>query len=168
MFRGGVHRNNVTFIPLLNTFLIYFKPMPTTKLIYLRKAVRLPSKVFLDFSGVIYSNDILDDTFRNFYDHLCVSCPCQCPWLKLTSGQHISRSLKLFYILHYILFPSVFDKNNPLRILFQPSLFKQRGKIYKQCKTKIKRIVLFVLISTYFERTREGKHSVQFSRISSD
>jgi hypothetical protein len=29
MFLSGVHRN-FTFIPLLNTFLIYFKPVPPT------------------------------------------------------------------------------------------------------------------------------------------
>jgi len=50
--------HNFTFIPLLNTFLIHFEPVRTTKLIYLRQALRLPFKVFLDVSGGIYRNDI--------------------------------------------------------------------------------------------------------------
>jgi len=71
----------------------------------------------------------------------------------------------LYSVLHF--FSSVFGQNNLRRTLFQPPLFGQRGKIYKQFKTKIKGIDLFVLIATYFERTREGKLSVQLSRISS-
>lgn len=78
MSLSGVHRNNFTFIHLLNTFLLHFKPVHTTKLIYLRLALRLPSKLFLDVFGGIYRNDILNDTFRNFHDYLRVSCPFQC------------------------------------------------------------------------------------------
>lgn len=74
---SGVHKNNFTFIPLLNNFLIHFKPVHITKLIYLRQALRLPSKLFLDVSGGIYRNDILKYNFRNFDDYLCVSCPFQ-------------------------------------------------------------------------------------------
>ena len=67
-----VHSNNSTFIPLLNSILIHFNPVHTTKLIYLRQVWRMPPTVFLDVSGGMYGNDILKDSFRNFHDYPCV------------------------------------------------------------------------------------------------
>jgi hypothetical protein len=130
----------------------------------------LPSDVFLDISGGIYRNDILNASVAKFRVYPCVLhvLPMSEFLIKTDKWEPPIMKLKLFYILHFTVFSSLLDQNIVLRILFQPSLFRERYKICKQFKTNIKSIVLFTLISTYFERTRLCKHSIQFSSTSSD